>query len=385
MRRSATQQCERSLRVKITFILPTIGMSGGTKVVVIYAKELVRRGHSVFVVVQPPNPIPMSAKIRSLVRGRGWPINAMRPPSHFDGSGLDFRILERPRAITDEDVPDADVVIATWWLTAEWVNALSAKKGAKVYFIQGHEVFAHLPVDRCKMTYRLPLHKIVVAPWLKEVMLSEYGDAVVDLVPNCVDKRQFYSEPRGKQSAPTVGLLYSSNAFKGVKLSLMALVKVRERFPALRILCFGSEPPSPVLPLEDDVEFFLLPPQEKIREIYSACDVWVTGSLSEGFNLPAMEAMACRTPVVSTRTGWPENAIRSGWNGVLVDVNDLDGLARGIEWVLSQNEQDWRTMSENAYATVAESCWEESAKLFEQALNHARQRAAAGEIGSENK
>ena len=28
----------------------------------------------------------------------------------------------------------ADVVIATWWETAEWVNALSRKKGEKIYF-----------------------------------------------------------------------------------------------------------------------------------------------------------------------------------------------------------------------------------------------------------
>jgi glycosyltransferase involved in cell wall biosynthesis len=309
----------------------------------------------------------------------------IRPPSHHDGSGLDYKILNRPRPVTNEDVPDADVVIATWWATAEWVNALNSEKGAKVYFIQHHEVFSHLPVDRAKMTYRLPLHKIVVAPWIKEVMASEYRDVVVDLVPNCVDTRQFYSEPRSKQREPTVGMLYSSSPFKGVELSLKALAIVRERFKTLRILCFGSEPPSRSVPVEHNVEFFLLPSQDEIRKIYSACDVWVTSSHTEGFNLPAMEAMACRTPVVSTRTGWPENAVRTGWNGVLVDVNDVEGLARGLEWVLSQNDQEWRRLSENAYATVADSSWEKNAMLFEQALDHARRRADRGEIAGPRK
>jgi glycosyltransferase involved in cell wall biosynthesis len=304
----------------------------------------------------------------------------MRPPSHLDGSGLDYKILDRPRPVTNADVPKADVVIATWWLTAEWVNDLNSEKGAKVYFIQHHEVFSHLPLDRARMTYRLPLHKIVVAPWIKKVMASEYNDTVVDLVPNCVDTRQFYSEPRGKQREPTVGVLYSSSPFKGVELSLNALAKVRERFTTLRILCFGSERPSRSVPLGNNIKFFLLPSQDEIRKIYSACDVWLTASHSEGFNLPAMEAMACRTPVVSTRTGWPENAIRSGWNGVLVDVNDGDGLVRGLEWVLSQNDQEWRRLSDNAYATVADSSWEKGVKLFENALNHARRRADRGEI-----
>src|SRR5208282_5263036 len=51
----------------------------------------------------------------------------------------------------------------------------------------------------------------------------------------------------------------------------------------------------------------------------------LTASRSEGFNLPAMEAMACRTPVVSTRTGWPAEAVKTGINGVLVDVEDQVG------------------------------------------------------------
>ena len=28
--------------------------------------------------------------------------------------------------------------------------------------------------------------------------------------------------------------------------------------------------------------------------------------------------------------------LKSGWNGLLVDIDDADALARGIEWVLSQ-------------------------------------------------
>jgi glycosyltransferase involved in cell wall biosynthesis len=366
--------------VKITFILPTINMSGGTRVIVMYARELIRMGHSVSIVVLPPPPIPLRDKIRSLIRGQGWPAVPKQPPSHFDESGLNYKLLDRFRAVTDQDVPNADVVIATWWLTAEWVSALSPDKGAKVYFIQHHELFSYVPIERCRATYCMPLHKIVVSSWLKDVMSSDYEDNIVDLVPNSVDHSQFYSEPRGKQRRPTIGFMYSGTPFKGVDLSIKAIGRIRARFPDLRILCFGSERPSPMLPLEDGVEFFLTPSQEKIRVIYSECDALVTASRSEGFNLPAMEAMACRTPVISTRTGWPETAIRSGWNGALVDVDDLDGLTSGIERVLFQSEQDWRKMSDNAYATVADSSWEKSAEMFEQALHHACQRAVRGEI-----
>jgi len=92
--------------------------------------------------------------------------------------------------------------------------------------------------------------------------------------------------------------------------------------------------------------------------------------------------MACRTPVVSTRTGWPEEAVKSGWNGVLVDVDDVTGLAKGIQWVLSQSDEGWRNLSANAHATASAGSWEESARMFEKALEHACRRASRGELVS---
>jgi glycosyltransferase involved in cell wall biosynthesis len=170
-----------------------------------------------------------------------------------------------------------------------------------------------------------------------------------------------------------VGLLYANAFFKGLDLSVSALKRIRDQFPDLRIVCFGTEHPQ--LELPKGTQFFFAPPQNKIRDLYAQCDVWLTASRSEGFNLPAMEAMACRTPVVSTNTGWPEEAVKSGWNGVLVDIEDIDGLAQGLTWVLSQPNAVWKQLSANAYATVAESTWAASAKLFEKALERARRTA----------
>jgi glycosyltransferase involved in cell wall biosynthesis len=226
----------------------------------------------------------------------------------------------------------------------------------------------------------MPMHKIVIAQWLKELMHNEYGDDMVDLVSNSVDTNQFRAPVRGKQSVPTVGLLYSTDVFKGLDLSLSVLRKLRERWTNLRVVSFGNEHPRDQLPLGEGAEFSYSPPQDEIRNFYASCDLWLTASRSEGFNLPAMEAMACQTPVVSTNTGWPSEAIKSGWNGVLVDVGDVAALTEGAEWVLSRNDEAWRELSANAYATATAGSWRRSAELFENALKHACQRAARGEI-----
>jgi hypothetical protein len=47
--------------------------------------------------------------------------------------------------------------------------------------------------------------------------------------------------------------------------------------------------------------------------------------------------MACRTRRLDSN-GWPEEAVKSGCNGVLVDVDDVTGLAHGREWVLSMEK-----------------------------------------------
>ena len=368
--------------MRINFISPTAGVGGGIRVIAIYARALMQMGHDVCIVSPPPQPIPPMQKLKSWLKGNGWPNDRPGRRSFLDAIELDHRILERWRAVTDGDVPDGDVVIATWWETAEWVAALSARKGAKVYFIQHHEIFDYLPNARSRATYRLPFHKIVIAQWLKQVMSEQYGDRAVDLVPNSVDRTQFFAPVRGKQLSPSVGFMYSSVRFKGLDSTLAALRIVRERIPNLRMISFGTQWPRSRLALPKGAEFFYMPPQDEIRNLYARCDAWITASRSEGFNLPALEAMACRTPVVSTRTGWPEEAVKSGWNGVLVDVDDVTGLAKGIQWVLSQSDEGWRNLSANAHATASAGSWEESARMFEKALEHACRRASRGELVS---
>ncbi len=354
-------------------------MSGGIRVVAVHARLLVTHGHEVVLVSPPAQPKkpPLRQRLRRPFATLGA-ANDAPPRSHLDGAGLDHRVLDTWRPVTDADVPDADVVVATWWETAEWVSRLSPRKGAKAYFVQGHEVYPWLAHERSRATYRLPLHKIAVARWLARTMADEYGDHDVDIVHNSVDHGQFFAAPRGKQPVPTVGLIYSSVPLKGFDTALQAVRLLRERVPALRVVCFGSEQ----LPAEaiDGIDYTFHPPQDTLRDLYAACDVWLTASRVEGFNLTAMEAMACRTPVVSTRTGWPEEAIVQGCNGELVDVDDAPGLAAAAQRFLELPDDEWRQCSQAAFDTVRDSSWDRCGDLFEAALRRAIERAAAGTL-----
>lgn len=365
--------------MKITFVLPYAGLSGGIRVAAIYADRLQRRGHEVFVVSTPGPQLTWRERVRSLLQGQGWPATPTEA-SYFAGLNVPHHIIERNKIVTDADVPDADVVVATWWETAEWVNALSDSKGAKAYFIQHHEVFDYTPKDRVQATYRMPMHKITISKWLIELMREQYGDAQVSFVPNSVDTRQFYAPPRQKQAVPTVGLLYSVVPWKGCDISFEALSIVAKHLPNVKLVAFGNDEPSAELPLPAGTEYSLRPAQDRIKDIYASCDVWLCGSRGEGFHLPPLEAMACRCPVVSTEVGGPIDTIENGVNGYLVPLEDAEALAERLLQVLTLSEADWRQMSDAAYATATQYTWDDAAALFEQALDRAIERRQQGTL-----
>jgi glycosyltransferase involved in cell wall biosynthesis len=263
------------------------------------------------------------------------------------------------------------VVIATWWETAEWVAKLPICKGAKVYFIQGHEVFPWLPVERAKQTYSLPLHKITVSNWLLHLMQDTYKDPVVSFVPNSVDCDIFFAPPRGKQKHPILGFLYSTTEIKGIDTSLKVIERVKMKLPELRVLCFGNNKPDKNSPLPCYFEFQYSPDQEDIRTIYGQCDVWLCCSRSEGFGLTILEAMACRCPAVSTKCGGPEDIVKQAKNGFLCDIDDVESLADAVLRVLNSSEPEWLALSNAALETATRYSWQDATDLFELALNQA--------------
>jgi glycosyltransferase involved in cell wall biosynthesis len=277
----------------------------------------------------------------------------------------------------DADLPDADVVIATWWETAEWVANLSPEKGAKAYYVQHYELFNYLPKERVEATYRLPLHKITVANWLVDLLKTRYNDHHISLVPPSVDTKQFYAAKRGKQKSPTIGMMYSGTHWKGTDIALKAISLATERIPDLRLVAFGTGRDAyPDMPLPANAIFEPDPTQQQLREFYAACDAWLFSSRYEAVGLPILEAMACRTPVIGTPAGiGPEMLTNNA--GILVKQEDPADMARAIEQVCRLSESEWQAMSDAAHNKICSYSWDDAAALFEAALYTAIERQSS--------
>jgi len=70
-----------------------------------------------------------------------------------------------------------------------------------------------------------------------------------------------------------------------------------------------------------------------VVEFMQRANLFVLPSLVETFSVPAAEAMACGTPVLSTRCGGPEEFIVEDV-GILVPSHDADALFRGLDQML---------------------------------------------------
>ena len=362
--------------MRITFLLPPDSLTGGMRVVAAYAQRLGRRGHKV-TVIHPRHPRHSLMQIlRSLRQTRSFPRFSAQPgrgPSYFDGMERDITRIRLPRTgpITATDVPDTDVHIATWWETAEWASRLPPSKGAGAYFLQHHET--HIPgqpVDRVNATWRLPLKKIVVASWLADLARDQFGDPHATVIPNAVDTRQFHSAPRGKQAVPTIGFMYALPHFKGTDIALEAIHLARQQLPNLRIISFGLEHPVPSMPLPKNATFIRCPPQHLLRDLYAECDAWLFSSRVEGFGLPILEAMACRTPVIAAPAGAAPDLLAQG-GGMLVPMEDPEAMSQAITQICLLADHRWRQLSATAHASATSHTWDQATDQFEAALEHA--------------
>jgi len=78
--------------------------------------------------------------------------------------------------------------------------------------------------------------------------------------------------------------------------------------------------------------------------LYSACDVFVAPSLEDNLPNTIMESMACGTPCAAFNIGGIPDMMTHKKNGYLARPYDIDDLAKGIHWIISDRPR-WESLS----------------------------------------
>jgi glycosyltransferase involved in cell wall biosynthesis len=106
--------------------------------------------------------------------------------------------------------------------------------------------------------------------------------------------------------------------------------------------------------------------QVGFKAFYSRADVYVAPSTwKEPLGLVILEAMAAKTPVVSTRAGGVMSLIKDGYNGYLVHVKKSDEIAARVNELLANPELS-KKMAERSYDLIVKKfTWDRIAEQFE--------------------
>ncbi len=113
------------------------------------------------------------------------------------------------------------------------------------------------------------------------------------------------------------------------------------------------------LRLQKDVVFLQQVPPEDLLHLYNASCALVMPSFYEGFGLPALEAMACGTPViVSNVSSLPEVV---GDAGILVPPRDAEAIAVAM-WRVLSDPRLREEMRAKGLARAACFSWEKAAR-----------------------
>jgi glycosyltransferase involved in cell wall biosynthesis len=127
-----------------------------------------------------------------------------------------------------------------------------------------------------------------------------------------------------------------NNSTKGISELWPAFLRLRERYPGLRLRVVGDPPDG--IAGGDGVEIIGRIPRQAMPDEYRRGDLFVLPTLSDNTPVTLMEAMACGLPVVATAVGGIPELVVPGATGRLVPPGDVSALAAAIEGLLADRE-----------------------------------------------
>jgi phosphatidylinositol alpha-mannosyltransferase len=210
--------------------------------------------------------------------------------------------------------------------------------------------------------------RIAVSASARDTWQGRFGGTMA-VVPNGVAP-EFYAHPEPldgwKADGPTVLFVGRLEPRKGLAYLVRAFLRLKPRFPRLRLLVVGRDdrgqqdkamamvPPR----LRTDLVFVGSVPQADLPSYYASADVFCAPSLGgESFGIVLAEAMAVGLPVVCSDIGGYRDVVRDGTDGLLVPPRDPEALAEALAGLLD-NPARLASMGQAAATAARGYAWE---------------------------
>lgn len=325
----------------IAYIVNALAISGGMQIVIRHVNELQKRGYNVCIISMADYDSSSWLKVNC--------------PVYYI------------RNCSQEFLEGISIMIGTHWSTAPYVSLSKAKR--KIYFVQSDERRFILEkkynknlISYITETYKADMEFMTEAIWIQRWLKDEFNkDAYY--VPNGLDQQIFFKDkPILKKSVKKRVLIEGQINFwlKGVEEAYEA---VRGLDCEIWIVSSWGKPPKH---WKYD-KFFEKVPFEKMRNIYSACDIFIKMSKVEGFFGPPMEAMTCGCAVVVGKVSGYDEYIKHRYNALVVEKGDVQ-KAREYVNLLINDDILRNKLIENGLKVANNWSWDRSIGFLEKMI-----------------
>jgi glycosyltransferase involved in cell wall biosynthesis len=297
-------------KMKIAYLVPHYLCCGGNRIVFEHVNRLAEKGHELYL-----------ARLADTYSAN-W-----------------FKLNERVRLVRFSDlkkgIADIDCIVATYHLTVRDLLDLP-ETVAKFYFVQSDERKFYdkpsLGFFECAETYRLPnIHYFTEAKWIRQMLIGEFGHQPA-YIPNKINFEDFFPDPVIKHDKTAVLIEGNANHFyKGVEQALGAISHIDcEKW----LLTNSSQEMLPAYTKGFD-RVWSLPDQQTVRQVISSADILIKPSYFEGSPLPHMEAMACKTALITTDIPGTREYCIDRENCLMVPVGDSAAIRSAADELIA--------------------------------------------------
>lgn len=188
----------------------------------------------------------------------------------------------------------------------------------------------------------------------------------VEIIPNGVDFSTFANKDDGGAKKEGVAILSVGRLekVKGHSYLIEAFRNIKGEIPGARLVIVGEgserknlETQVKDLGLSDSVELIGAVEHNKLPKFFAQADIFVMPSLSEGFGVVALEAMAAGVPVVASRVGSLSDIIEDEKTGFLVEPQNPEDIKEAVFRILKDSKLR-KNIVDNAKTNMHKYNWD---------------------------
>lgn len=232
-------------------------------------------------------------------------------------------------------------IVATIYTSSYFAKEISKKKRVPlINFVQGYEPFFENGAiyGIAELTYKIADYNLTISEYLKKELETTF-DTKAELIHNGIHYDLIHCDNKRKK-IKTITMILRNNPMKGDWILMDIIKKINNQFNNLTVNILYSNEYIEFPKIDNPTIKFnkYLGPfkRTEINRILQTSDVFIDASLSEGFGLMALEAMAAgNVPIVSNSLGI--NAyIKNNKNGILIDkINESDIFIESLKELIN--------------------------------------------------